>query len=79
MTRIKILEFNIGDVDNLDLVAGMIVESKLKGTKQGQWALDNSKDIRYSISHRYEDYSYIIRVEADVEDSAGTYFNLRWN
>ena len=76
MTRIKILEFNVGDVDDLDLVANMIVESKLKGTKQGQWALDNSKDIRYSISHRYEDY--IIRVEAEVEDSAATYFNLRW-
>ena len=78
MTRIKILEFNVGDVDNLDLVANMIVESKLKGTAQGQWALDNSKDIRYSISHRYEDYNYIIRVEAEVEDSAATYFNLRW-
>jgi len=78
MTRIKILEFNVGDVDNLDLVAGMIVESKLKGTEPGQWALDNSKDIRYSISERVEVFDYIIRVEADVEDSAATYFNLRW-
>lgn len=78
MTRIKILEFNVGDVDNLDLVANMIVESKLKGTEQGQWALDNSKDIRYSISERAEVLNYIIRVEADVEDSAATYFNLRW-
>ena len=76
MTRIKILEFNVGDVDNIELVASMIVESKLKGTKQGQWALDNCKDIRYSISNRVEDY--IICVEADVEDSAATYFNLRW-
>jgi len=76
MTRIKILEFNVGDVDNLDLVASMIVESKLKGTKQGQWALDNSKDIRYSISEQAEVLNYIIRVE--VEDSAATYFNLRW-
>jgi len=78
MTRIKILEFNVGDVDNLDLVASMIVESKLKGTKQGQWALDNSKDIRYSISEQAEVLNYIIRVEAEVEDSAATYFNLRW-
>ena len=78
MTRIKILEFNVGDVDNLDLVAGMIVESKLKGTEQGQWALDNSKDIRYSISDQAEVLSYLIRVEAEVEDSAATYFNLRW-
>jgi len=78
MTRIKILEFNVSDVDNLDLVASMIVESKLKGTRQGQWALDNSKDIRYSISERVEVFDYIIRVEADVEDSAATYFNLRW-
>ena len=78
MTRIKILEFNVSDVDNLDLVASMIVESKLKGTKQGQWALDNSKDIRYSISERVEVLNYIIRVEAEVEDSAATYFNLRW-
>lgn len=78
MTRIKILEFNVGDVENLNLVAGMIVESKLKGTEQGQWALDNSKDIRYSISEEIEVLTYIIRVEADVEDSAATYFNLRW-
>jgi hypothetical protein len=78
MTRIKILEFNVGDVDDLDIVAGMIVESKLKGTEQGQWALDNSKDIRYSILHRTEVLNYLIRVEADVEDSAATYFNLRW-
>jgi len=78
MTRIKILEFNVGDVDDLNLVASMIVESKLKGTEPGQWALDNCKDIRYSISHRNEVVNYIIRVEADVEDSAATYFNLRW-
>jgi len=78
MTRIKILEFNVGDVDNLDLVANMIVESKLKGTEQGQWALDNSKDIRYSISDQADGLSYLIRVEAEVEDSAATYFNLRW-
>jgi hypothetical protein len=78
MTRIKILEFNVGDVDNLDLVDSMIVESKLKGTEQGQWALDNCKDIRYSILDRVEVFNYIIRVEADVEDSAATYFNLRW-
>jgi hypothetical protein len=78
MTRIKILEFNVGDVDDINLVAGMIVESKLKSTKQGQWALDNSKDIRYSISERVEVLNYIIRVEAEVEDSAATYFNLRW-
>ena len=78
MTRIKILEFNVGDVDNLDLVASMIVESKLRGTEQGQWALDNCKDIRYSISDRVEVFNYIIRVEAEVEDSAATYFNLRW-
>ena len=78
MTRIKILEFSVGDVDNLDLVASMIVESKLKGTEQGQWALDNSKDIRYSILHRNEVLNYLIRVEAEVEDSAATYFNLRW-
>jgi len=78
MTRIKILEFDVGDVDEIDLVAGMIVQHKLKRTDCGQWAIDNIHDIRYSILSDGPIDRYTIRVEADMDDAAATYFQLRW-
>jgi len=78
MTRIKILEFDVGDVDEIDLVAGMIVQHKLKSTDSGQWVLDNIDNIRYSVLSGGPVSKYMIRVEADVDDADATYFQLRW-
>jgi len=78
MLRIQVFDFDVGDVDEPHLVMPMIIDSKLKGCEKGQWVLDNSQNLRYSIQNDGTTWGYHIIVEAEVDDAAATYFQLCW-
>jgi hypothetical protein len=83
MTRLEVLSFTVGDVDEPELVMDLIVKSRLKSKRAGVWVLDNAEKIEYNITDGddtdWGKWYYRVRVYAHFADAKlATEYKLRF-
>lgn len=79
MTKLKLFQFTIGDVDEPEIVMQQIVYARLRSKPEGKWALDNAASIMYTYDSNNNDWFYRVEVFADFEDpKLATEYKLRF-
>ena len=78
MRTVKLFDFSLGDIENSPPNVKHLVESKLNGTPQGKWALDNGGTISFHLDVRIPEIGMRAIVTAIVTDKEATEFYLKY-
>ena len=69
--------FTMGDVDDVEIYAAQPLW-EWQQSEQGQWVIANCQDPKYNIGPDGRSWGHRVTVYGEVEDSAATFFQLKW-
>ena len=78
MARVRVHEFNMGDVEDPEIYLAEPAHRFLSGTDAGAWLKAQGLQCYYNISPDGRNYGYLVTLHADMDDSQRTEWALRW-
>lgn len=77
--KLKVYEFNMGDVEDPELYAADPLYT-WEHSDMGRWIMEHSKSPpTFNIATCYNTYGYKCYVTAELEGEALTFFKLKWS
>jgi hypothetical protein len=76
--KVKVLEFNMGDVDDPQVYAAQPIW-EWQQSDCGRWVMENALDIPvWHTGLNHMTYGHTVSVIADLKEEHVTYFTLKW-
>ena len=77
MQKITFHEFNIGDVDELEVFAALPIQEWITKTEKGRWVFEHCKDLAWH-SRANNSYGWTISIRGSITDKDATEYYIRF-